>query len=195
MNWKKIILNTIQLLLIGAFLVIAILTFGSKIPFLARLGINFFYVVSGSMEPTIPTGALIYSGKYRLDDLKKDDIITFNLRDEKSGAVSVVTHRIDSYERVEGMKGDKKTLAYNITTKGDANNTPDARTIPPGNIIGLYKWHLPYLGYITSFAQTVKGFALLVILPATILIIWEIIELVLYFKNYYEKKYKAEHEK
>ncbi|MFH1244358.1 MAG: signal peptidase I [bacterium] len=195
MKIGKILLTLTQVLLVGGLLVVAVLTFGSKIPFLSRLGINFFYVVSGSMEPTIPTGALIYSGKYKLEELKKDDIITFNLRDEKSGAVSIVTHRIDSLEKVEGMKGDKKTLTYNIITKGDANNTTDPRNIPPGNIIGLYRWYLPYLGYVTSFAQTVKGFILLVILPATILIIWEIIDLVLYFKNYYEKKYKAKNEK
>jgi signal peptidase len=189
MNYKKALLTTTQLLLVSALVVVSLLTFGSKIPFLARLGVNFFYVTSGSMEPTIPTGSLVYSGQYKLEELSEGDIISFNLRSEDSGDITVVTHRVDSINKEETVKGDKPTLNYQIFTKGDGNSAVDANPVSPANIIGVYRWHVPYLGYVTSFAQTVTGFVLLVIVPAVILIIWEIVGLILHYKNYYQQKY------
>lgn len=155
------------------------------------------------MEPTIPTGALIYSGKYKLDDLKKKDIITFYSRDAKSGAVTVVTHRIvdviksETIEKIgeKGKEKDKKILKYEFATKGDANNTIDQRLVPSSNILGLYKWHIPKIGYIAYFTQTPKGFALMIILPTIVIIFWEIFDVVLHFKKKYEEKSKKEIER
>ena len=192
--------TVLQMLFIVAFVGLAVATFGTRIPMLAQWGINFFAVTSGSMEPAIPTGALIYTSKYNLDDLKKGDVITY--RKTGNNQTAVVTHRIDSVDKKETTVSDKKTLTYNFHTKGDANSEPDNYTVTPGEIIGKYAWHLPYLGFVTAFAQTQQGFLLLVILPAAVLVIWEVISLVLHFKQEYslqsEKeiaKLKAELEK
>lgn len=199
----KIVGGFVQVILILLLVGLTCLSFGTRLPFLSKLGFNFFAVTSGSMEPTLPVGSVIYAGKYKLDELKKDDIITFQVRDDKNGQISTVTHRINEvlkdedvkqYE-VEGETKEKRVVSYNFVTKGDANNTPDQRTVPSGNIIGLYQWHLPYVGYAVSFAQTSTGFLLLVILPAIILIVWELTSLIIQIKNHYQQKAEKEIEK
>ncbi len=193
----------VQIALILLLVALAVLSFGTRLPYFSRLGFNFFAVTSGSMEPTLPVGSLIYSGKYKLDDLKKEDIITFKVKDEESGAVSIATHRIEKAIKdeiikkpAEGEEGtEKKILKYEFVTKGDANNAADIKTVPSANIIGLYQWYIPKIGYITGFAQTGKGFLLLVILPAIILIVWELSALIKNIKDYYSKKSNKEIEK
>lgn len=200
---KTIIARIIQTILIVILVLVAIVTFSTKIPFLSQIGLNFFYVISGSMEPTIKTGSLIYIGKYKVAELKKNDIITFYSREPKSGAVNVVTHRIIDVikdEKKEIVKENDKNIEkmivkYEFSTKGDANNTVDQRLTPSGNIIGLYKWSIPKLGYVTHFAQTPKGFVLMIIIPSLILVIWEIIDVIMHFKKKYEDKTKEEIEK
>ena len=90
---------------------LAALSFGTRLPFFARLGFNFFAVTSGSMAPKIPVGSLIYAGKYKLEDLKKDDVITFKVRDDKSGQVSVVTHRIAEVVKDEKTEKIKEKMS------------------------------------------------------------------------------------
>ena len=67
-------------------------------------------VLSGSMEPTLPTGSVIYYHPVEESDLKVGDIVTFKLKDNKT----LVSHRITSINN--GI----------IQTKGDANNSVDS---------------------------------------------------------------------
>lgn len=194
----KIISMILQWVLIIALIVVAVGSFGTRIPALAKLGLNFFAVTSGSMEPTIPTGSLLLAGKYELEDLKEGDIITFQISNPQNNQRATVTHRIAKVTKTEEQRptneeGKTETyVQYSIKTKGDVNNEPDAYEVNSGNVIGLYKWHLPKLGYVTSFAQTPTGFVSLVIVPAAVLILWEIVSLILYFKRHFEAKAAAE---
>ena len=87
-----------------------------------------YVILSGSMEPVIPTGsvAVVDSSKR---DVRPGNIATF----ERHG--DLVTHRILS-KTEEGYQ-----------TKGDANTDPDSGTIPVENIRGTYLFCIPYLGY------------------------------------------------
>jgi signal peptidase len=193
----------IQLIVIIAFITVAIMSFGTRIPLLARLGFNFFAVTSGSMEPQIPTGSLVYAGKYKLEDLKKDDIITYRKTNTETKESAVVTHRIAEVKKTEekqqvqenGKASEKTIVTYTFKTKGDANSVTDSYDVGPSEIIGLYKWHVPKLGYISIFAQKPQGFILLVIVPAVILILWEVVSLVVHFKKHYEHKTQSEIDK
>lgn len=191
------IFSVLQTLLIVFLVAIALFSFGSRVPFLAQHGLTFYSVISGSMEPSIPVGSLIYAGKYKLEELKKDDIITFTVENATDSKPIIVTHRIVNVtknERAEQLpeSQEKKIIEYSFTTKGDANKDADATPVMPGAILGLYKWHLPYLGRVSMFAQTPVGFGLVVLLPAAILIVWEITSLVLHFKQEYQRKSEAE---
>jgi signal peptidase len=117
-------------------------------------------VESGSMEPTIKTGSLVFivpSKTYRVGD-----IITFS----SSGAKIPTTHRIADAREENG------TVRY--TTKGDANEEADAKSIPEGAIIGTVRLAVPFAGYIVDFARQPLGFSLLIVLPALLIIVGEL---------------------
>ncbi len=199
----EIVSGMFQIGIIFILLLLVGLAFGARIPILSKMGWNFFAVTSGSMEPVIPTGSIIRAGHYKLDMLKEGDIITYQIQKDNNDPI-VVTHRIHEIKKTEEIEKqeeqneeqqEKKKVVYEFITKGDANNKSDDYIVRPGNIVGLYKGKIPYLGYIVSFAHTLQGFILLVIVPASILIIWEVVSLILSFKNYYEQKSKKEVEK
>jgi signal peptidase len=195
----KVVMSFLQTFLVVALVSITIVSFAYKLPILNRLGLTFYTVVSGSMEPTIPIGSLIYSGKFNLDDLKKGDIITF-ARTGEGGKSSVVTHRIDDVKKAEIVmftpdKKEQRITKISFVTKGDANGSADQEEVLPNQILGRYQWGVPKLGYVAIFAQTQTGFVLLVVLPALVLIVWEILSVIMHFKSKYQKKSEKEVEK
>lgn len=191
-----LLISVVQTVLIIGLVVVALVSFASRIPFLAQKGLTFYSVVSGSMEPTLPVGSLIYAGRYKVENLKKDDIITFQVEGADQQK-AVVTHRIVDVKKTDKTDkdpdgNDKVTTQYSFQTKGDSNAEADAVPIQSGAILGLYKWHIPHLGRVSMFAQTPFGFGLVVLLPAAILIVWEITSLVLHFKQEYQRKSEVE---
>ncbi|MFV0635042.1 signal peptidase I [Demequina sp.] len=73
-------------------------------------------VTSGSMEPTIGTGALLIATPIAVDDVVVGDVLT--LESDLTGGY--VTHRVESVEPV-GSHGD----ARSIIMRGDANGASD----------------------------------------------------------------------
>lgn len=105
------------------------------------LGIKPYIVLSGSMEPVIWTGSLVFvDEKYNYDDVKVGDVIAF-----KSGDVSV-THRVLNINE----NGE-------IETKGDNNDVSDGFSVSKDNFKGLSKFWIPKLGYMVNFLQSRRG--------------------------------------
>ena len=94
------------------------------------MGYEIFNVVSGSMEPTIPVGSIIYVKEIDPVEVESGDIIAFQSGD------SVIMHRVVDNKMVEGA----------FTTKGDANNGEDMNDVPYDNLIGIVVKHIPILG-------------------------------------------------
>ena len=91
-------------------------------------------VLSGSMEPTLKVGDIIYYSKIEETKLKASDIIVFRYND------SYISHRI--YSISNGL----------YETKGDANKIVDARKINYSNIEGkVASVTIPYVGYYVKF--------------------------------------------
>ena len=161
----KLILKTLNfvfaLLLIlaaCAFAYIALPSFGNRA----------LIVRSGSMKPAIGVGDLVVVRaseniaspvKSKIPKYKVGEIVAF-----KSGE-SIVTHRIADV-KVEGGK-----VFYE--TKGDANKTSDKGFVKEENILGAEFVSVPKVGKIISFTKSNMGFPLLVIFPASLVIILE----------------------
>ena len=94
------------------------------------MGYEIFNVVSGSMEPTIPVGSIIYVKEIDPVEVESGDIIAFQSGD------SVIMHRVTQNKVVEGT----------FTTKGDANNGEDMNDVSYDNLIGIVVKHIPILG-------------------------------------------------
>jgi signal peptidase len=59
-------------------------------------------------------------------------------------------------------------------TKGDANEDPDQWIVRKENVIGKVVFTIPFIGYLGYFVRTPIGFVLLILLPASVIIIMEI---------------------
>ena len=125
--------------------------------------IQLFSVRSGSMEPTVPTGSLIFVRPAA--GYANGDIITVRTGDEKT-----VTHRI-----IEVLNTD---IGPAFRTKGDNNEEADPVEIALADIIGKTVLTVPYLGYPVAYAQTRTGFVTLILFPAVLIILSELVSIV-----------------
>ena len=124
-------------------------------------GIKPFVVVTGSMEPVIDGGDLVFTKTVDPAKLKANDIISF-----KSGN-SVITHRIAELT--------KKNGAPVFITQGDANNTKDEDLVAYPQIEGVYLFKISRLGNLAMFMQTPAGMLIFVGIPLCAFIIYDII--------------------
>ena len=145
-------------------IVIVLLLIAALIFFAPRFGWQVDTVLSGSMEPAIPTGSILVSRTVAADEIQVGDIITFS----GSGRGRFITHRVTAIERTNGIF---------FTTKGDANNTEDPFTIPDENVVGKVLVHIPLLGFLFSFLKTPFGMILTLVLPGLIIIGLELREI------------------
>ena len=120
-------------------------------------GYRVFYIVSGSMEPTIHTGAAVLVQKS--DEYVLDDIITFESSDSAIYGYPN-THRIIDVAEENGKKV--------FTTKGDANPIADGYTVSEDAIYGKVVFHtgeMYWLGTLIGMMTTPLGFITVIILP------------------------------
>jgi len=108
------------------------------------------------MEPAIPVGSIVMIKPVNTEILKIGDIICFKLSEPTS-----ITHRISNITD-EGF-----------TTKGDANEDTDQWIVKKENVIGKLILTIPYFVYIGYFVRTPIGLILLIVLPASLIIIIE----------------------
>ena len=107
---------------------------GNQLPMPFRYGAA--VVLSGSMEPELSEGDLIVVKK--TNKYNENDIVVF-----QEGNL-LVTHRIISID------------GETITTKGDANNTPD-EPISVTAVKGKVLFWIPFVGNIVRFLKTPVG--------------------------------------
>ena len=109
-----------------------------------------YVVQSGSMEPTIMTGDIIFVSHQ--DQYHKNDVITF-----KEGDSRIITHRVVD---------DRN---FQLTTKGDANRIEDNSSVSLSHVIGKVFFTVPKLGYLVFFSKTQIGFLIFIIIPSLLL--------------------------
>jgi signal peptidase len=109
------------------------------------------------MRPAINMGDLIITGPVDgplNGEVKEGRIITY------SHDAELVTHRVQSVNH------------SSLVTKGDAVEDPDPWPVHISDVTGVYLFKIPCVGYFTSFVQTKIGWFLTIIIPATILVLW-----------------------
>jgi signal peptidase len=134
------------------YILLGILLVGSLAPF---AGYQVRLVESGSMEPTVPLGSIVFTTQ--VETYAVGDIITFKrtVNDE------VITHRI-----VE-LTDNEEQIIY--STQGDANNVSDRYQVLPQEILGKVVWHLPRIGFVVDFVKKPLGFSLIIGVPALLI--------------------------
>jgi len=134
--------NAVTTLLVTAVVILALLLVGVRL-----IGMQVFTVLSGSMEPTYHTGALLYVKDVDYTELKEGDVITFMLDED-----TVATHRIVG---VVPDENDPTVIRYR--TKGDANDAEDGSLVHYKNVIGTPVFSIPKLGSVANYIQNPPG--------------------------------------
>ena len=138
----KKIWNVVTTLLVAAVVLLAIALVGVRL-----FGLQVYTVLSGSMEPAYPVGALLYDKKVDPAQLRPGDVITFMLDED-----TIVTHRI-----VEVVPDEEDPSVIRFRTKGDANAAEDGSLVHYKNVLGTPVFAIPKLGYFASFVQQPPG--------------------------------------
>ena len=136
------------------------------------MGNQLYAVLTASMEPTYPVGSIVVVKQVTPEEIKEQDVITFNL----PAFDHVVTHRVlqvDSEER-------------QFYTKGDNNPAADPFPVSFDDLEGRVEYGIPYLGHVVSNMRTPGG--ILVILWIVLAVV-----LLLFLPDLFSKK-KTEEE-
>lgn len=116
----------------------AIFLMGSRV-----IGFRCFSVISGSMEPKYMVGDLIYVKEVDVNTIKVGDDITFILNED----LVVATHQV--------VRIDAENKHF--YTKGIANEIEDGEPVHFNNVLGVPKFSIPKLGYVSDFVQNPPG--------------------------------------
>ena len=128
-------------------------------------GFMMFRVVTGSMEPTIPVGALLVTQQVDIETVRMDDIICFRTQVAEIWG-KIVTHR------VVGIWEAEAGGLLLLETKGDANLVADGYFVDASNFVGKVIWHTgdgSVLATIISLFTNKIGFLGCIVFPSLLL--------------------------
>jgi len=108
------------------------------------LGYQTYAVLSGSMEPEISVGSIVYTKEVEPEKLQERNVVTYRLNGS-----TVVTHRIVEVD----------TEKQQFITKGDANEVNDGSPVNYEQVVGKAVLDIPYIGYISIYIRTPLGIA------------------------------------
>jgi signal peptidase len=130
-------------------------------------------VVSGSMEPKLHRGDLLFLKGKDAEDIKngtiegkEGDIIVFDARGLWITAPSdPIVHRVVDKKYDNG---------WFFLTKGDANTSPDAEWVPETRILGVVVGRIPYVGWV-KIILTDSGLLIPLLIIVSLLLVASIV--------------------
>lgn len=131
--WFGQLLAWLVVLCVGTVLLAAVL-----VP--RVVGATPYTVLTDSMEPTYPPGALVVVRPTPFEDLRVGDVITYQI---ESGKPEVATHRIIDF--TVNLTGERRAI-----TRGDANAIPDREPVRDVQVRGRLWYSVSYLGYVSN---------------------------------------------
>ena len=119
-----------------------------------------YVVLTQSMEPEIMANDVVVVRNFDLDELKENDIITFYQDIDFDDEDEIVTHYI--YRITEISEGDYviQTNRYYAT---EAEEVPDSWVLSGDDVLGLYSYHIPWIGTVILFLQSPFGIAAMIV--------------------------------
>jgi signal peptidase len=165
--------------IIVAVVLIAVAFFGSfGVYFILQVALNtespVVVVISGSMEPNIHKGDLLFLMGKDAEDIRSGtaldltgDVIVYDAQGLWIGAPQEpIVHRVIG----KYLDGD----TWMFITKGDANSNEDPEPVPESNIIGVVVGRIPYIGWVKIFL-TDSGLLIPLLVVVSALLIFSIV--------------------
>ena len=136
-GWYRPIISRV----LGTILLLGVIALAAPLAVPRIMGCEVYEVISGSMEPEIPMGSVIYVEPCDPMTVEQDEVIAF-LRDE-----AVVAHRVVH----------NSTTMGEFVTKGDANNVEDPDPVPYDAVVGRVTTSIPFVGQFMSIYASTAG--------------------------------------
>jgi signal peptidase len=105
------------------------------------MGLRPYIIRGGSMEPSIPLGAVVAVGNVSIEDVVPGDVLTV-----QPAGRPVITHRV-----LRLLNDTDGTVS--LVTKGDANAHTDGAAVPASAILGRVHFSVPLIGYLMAALQ------------------------------------------
>lgn len=120
-------------------------------------------VLSGSMRPTIPEGAIVVVTPQLPEEIRTGQVITYQVPE---GDRQVVSHRV-----VEIVRGGDRPV---IRTQGDANEGPDPWLAEvDDDTVWRVRYTVPAVGHVIAWLrQPVAHRITVFLLPAVLALVW-----------------------
>lgn len=134
----------------GTGMIILVIILCSFLVLPGIFGFRMYHVLSGSMEPAVRVGSLIYVREGAPEDVEQEDIIAFYGQQDSAGSGDeggIITHRVVKNNVVSGI----------FRTKGDANDSEDPMPVPYASYIGKVILVIPYMGRILTIMTSLYG--------------------------------------
>ncbi|MCC2631714.1 MAG: signal peptidase type [Patescibacteria group bacterium] len=128
--------------------ILAVTAIGLALFFFVLSDFKLLFIRSGSMEPELPTGSLIFIKPAPAYEVR--DIIAY-----KGPANEIITHRIKTK-----ILENKQSI---YITQGDANSIQDLAPVSESSILGKHYSSIPWIGYAAGYAKTLPGLILITI--------------------------------
>lgn len=119
-----------------------------------------YVVLTQSMEPEINVNDMVVVKNFDVEELEEDDIITFYADINYDGTKEIVTHYI--YSINENTEGEF-IIRTNRYYESASEEVPDPWVLNGDDVLGLYSYHIPWIGTVILFLQSPFGIAAMVV--------------------------------
>ncbi len=127
--------------ILGILILLSVIAFYLPVTVARIKGEEIYNVVSGSMEPEIAVGSVIYVEPVPPESVEEGEVVAF-----RSGG-SVIAHRVVKNRIGEGE----------LITKGDANEENDMNPVKYSELVGRVSWHCPVVGGLLEVCTSPVG--------------------------------------
>ena len=159
---KAVSAASVLLLAAAVLLCVTVMIQVRTVGYVSIGGRSLFRVVTGSMEPTISTGALLMTEQVKIDDIQVGDIVCYRSENPTMDGL-VITHRVTAV-----LHGETTYLE----TKGDANAVVDSQYVSDRNLIGRVCWFSKegsVMARVISALSSGTGFMALILFPSLLI--------------------------
>lgn len=145
------------------------------------LGFRAFIALSDSMSATdFDAGDLVLVKEVDPATLKEGDIIAYISRSSASNG-ETTTHKIRRLTADED--GEPGFITYGTTT-----DTDDEGIVTYGDVLGVYRGHIPKVGRFIAFIKTTGGFITCILVPLFLIVLAQGISCIRLLRTYRQEK-------
>lgn len=152
----QLMFEAISNIVFGIIIILVVALVGGR-----AAGYQIYTILSGSMEPTYPTGSVIYVKEIHVKKLDVGDPISYTVSED-----TVVTHRI-----TEVIPDENNGEIVFFRTKGDANKAADGELVRSENIVGKPVFSIPVLGFALYYLKTPPASYLIIAISLFLILI------------------------